>query len=176
MNILAFAASSSKNSINKKLVTYAAGLIAGAKVEVLDLNDFEMPLFSEDKEKEIGQPALAQNFMAKIGSCDALIISFAEHNGSYAAAYKNLFDWCSRIDTKVFQNKPMVMLATSPGGRGGATVLNNAVDAAPHFKGDVKGSYAIPSFYDNFDLEKNVLSNDEIESELIKTLDKLSGV
>jgi chromate reductase len=176
MNILAFAASSSKKSINKTLVTYAAGLIAGAKVEVLDLNDFEMPLFSEDKEKELGQPSLAQDFMAKIGSCDALIISFAEHNGSYSAAYKNLFDWCSRIDTKVFQNKPMVMLATSPGGRGGATVLKTAVDAAPHFKGDVKGSYAIPSFYDNFDLEKNALSNDEIESELISTLDKLSGV
>jgi len=65
MKILAFAASSSKNSINKKLVTYAASLIAGAEVEVIDLSDFEIPLFSEDKEKELGQPALAQEFMAK---------------------------------------------------------------------------------------------------------------
>jgi len=155
--------------------SYAASLIAGAEVEVIDLSDFEIPLFSEDKEKELGQPALAQEFMAKIGSCDALIISFAEHNGAYTAAYKNLFDWCSRIDTKVFQNKPMVMLATSPGGRGAGTVLKTAVDAAPHFGGDLKGSYSIPRFYDNFNLENNTLSNDEIKSELIKTLDKLSG-
>jgi len=176
MNILAFAASSSKNSINKKLVTYAAGLIAGAQVEVLDLNDYELPLFSEDKEKEIGQPTLARDFLAKIGACDALIVSFAEHNGSYTAAYKNLFDWCSRIETKVFQNKPMVMLSTSPGGRGGATVLQAAVDSAPHFDGEVKGSYAIPSFYDNFDLEKNVLSNQEFDAALHEVLAKLSAV
>jgi NAD(P)H-dependent FMN reductase len=46
MNVLAFAASSSKNSINKKLVTYAAGLLEQAQVEILDINDYEMPLFS----------------------------------------------------------------------------------------------------------------------------------
>jgi NAD(P)H-dependent FMN reductase len=30
--------------------------------------------------------------MAKIATADALITSFAEHNRSYSAAYKNLFD------------------------------------------------------------------------------------
>lgn len=118
MKVLAFAASSSRESINKKLVTYAASLLDGVEVEVLDLNDYEMPLFSVDKEKELGQPDLAKAFLAKIGESDAIIISFAEHNGSYSAAYKNLFDWCSRITVKVYQGKPMVMLSTSPGGRG----------------------------------------------------------
>ena len=49
MKVLAFAASNSKKSINKQLVTYAAGLIDDAQVETLDLNDYELPLFSEDK-------------------------------------------------------------------------------------------------------------------------------
>ena len=120
MKLLAFAASSSKKSINKRLVTYAASLLEGADVEVLDLYDFEMPLFSVDKEEELGHPALAKAFLSKIAASDALIISFAEHNGSYSAAYKNLFDWCSRAGAKVFHDKPLVLLATSPGARGAA--------------------------------------------------------
>jgi chromate reductase len=41
MKIIAFAGSNSRNSINKKLVTYASTLFTGAQVEILDLNDFE---------------------------------------------------------------------------------------------------------------------------------------
>ena len=104
MKLLAFAASSSSTSINKQLARYAASLVTGATSEILDLNDFEMPLFSEDKEREIGQPEQAKNFLAKLGQADAIIISFAEHNGTYTAAYKNIFDWTSRIEQKIFQN------------------------------------------------------------------------
>lgn len=60
--IIAFGGSSSKNSINKKLATYTAHLFQDATVEVLDLNDFEMPVFSVDKE-ENDFPKEAQNFL-----------------------------------------------------------------------------------------------------------------
>lgn len=151
MKVLAFGASSSKTSINKSFATYAAQLIPDAEVEVLDLNDFELPLFSTDKEAELGQPELAKRFFDRIGQADAIIISFAEHNGSYTAAYKNLFDWTSRIDMKVFQNKPVLLLATSPGPGGAASVLAAAKGSAPFFAADVKGDFSLPSFYDNFD-------------------------
>jgi chromate reductase len=167
MNLLAFAASSSKKSINKQLVTYAAGLVDSANVEVLDLNDYELPLFSEDKEVEIGQPALAQAFLDKIATSDALMISFAEHNGSYSAAYKNLFDWASRINPKVFHNKPMVMLATSPGEGGGSRVLAAATTSAPYFAGDLKAGLSVPSFYDNFDVTLGQVINEDIQSQLV---------
>ncbi len=52
----------SSKSINKQLVTYAASLARGADTKILDLNDYELPLFSEDKEKEIGQAELAKEF------------------------------------------------------------------------------------------------------------------
>jgi NAD(P)H-dependent FMN reductase len=74
-----------------------------ASTEVLDLNDFEMPLFSVDREQAGGIPDFAHQFYKKVGAADALLVSFAEHNGSYSAAYKNLFDWTSRIDNKVYQ-------------------------------------------------------------------------
>lgn len=173
MKLLAFAASNSKKSINKQLVTYAANLVDNAEVEVLDLNDYEMPLFGVDKEAEIGSPELAAKFFAKIGACDALIISFAEHNGTYTAAYKNLFDWCSRINQKLFQEKPMVMLATSPGGRGGKSVLASAVELAPHFGGDVKASLSVPSFHENFDVATGSVSNDDLQQQLLTAVRSL---
>jgi len=173
MKVLAFAASSSKQSINKKLARYAAEIVEDASVEVLDLNDYELPLFSTDKEAELGQPELAQAFLAKIAECDALIISFAEHNGTYSAAYKNLFDWCSRINKKVYQQKAMILLATSPGPGGAARVLEIAKTSAPHFDGVVKASLSIPYFHDNFDVELGRIKNSEINERLIHTVQAL---
>jgi len=167
MKIVAFAASTSSRSINKKLVTYVASLAPQTEVEILDLNDYPLPLFSEDLEREIGQPQIATNFLAKLGSADALIISFAEHNGLYSAAYKNLFDWCTRqAGRDVYQGKPMLLLATSAGARGGQSVLELATTASPRFGGDVRASVSVPSYDDNFDEEKGLITNAAIEQQL----------
>jgi len=166
MKVLAFAASSSKNSINKQLANFVATQIPQAQIELLDINDYEMPLFSEDREKELGQPDLAKDFYHKLGEADFIVIAFAEHNGSYTAAYKNLFDWTSRIDMKVYQDKPMIMLATSPGPGGAASVLAAAQGSAPFFGANVKGAISVSSFYDNFDLESGQLTNKDLLEKL----------
>ena len=173
MKVLGFAASSSTKSINKMLVTYAVSLLTDAEVEILDLNDYELPLFSEDKEEEIGQPSLAKDFLRKIGESDTLVISFAEHNGSFSAAFKNLFDWCSRINPKLFQGKPMVLLSTSPGSRGGANVLTAAKVLSSRFAGEVKASVSIPGFYENFDMESKKLNNSELDEQLYRAVKSL---
>ncbi len=173
MKVLAFAASSSSKSINQQLATYAASQVKhadGVEIETLNINDYELPLFSEDREAQLGQPQLAKDFLAKLGQADAIIISFAEHNGYYTAAYKNLFDWVSRINRELYQNKPMVLLSTSPGPRGAATVLAAATAATPNFAGDVKASLSIPSFYDNFDMEKQELTDPELIDKLQSAL------
>jgi NAD(P)H-dependent FMN reductase len=171
--ITCFAASSSRNSINKQLVTYAAGLLEDAEVEVLDLNDYELPLFSVDREAELGQPVLAQAFLDKLHASDALIIAFAEHNGCYSAAYKNLYDWVSRIQPKVYRDKRMVLLSTSPGGRGGKSVMELALAQIPRFGGDIRGSVSVPTFADNFDVERGAISNPQIDAELRRVLEAL---
>jgi chromate reductase, NAD(P)H dehydrogenase (quinone) len=154
--IIAFGASSSKNSINKQFAAYTASLFDKASVEVLDLNDFEMPLFSVDKEVD-GIPLLATQFYDTIGTADLLIISFAEHNGAYTAAFKNILDWTSRINNKTFQEKPMLLLATSPGARGGSSVLEIATKRFPFQGGIVKGSFSLPSFHENFDKANGII-------------------
>lgn len=173
MKVIAFAASSSKNSINKKLVTYASSLLEDVQVDILDINDYELPLFSQDKEEELGQPDLAKAFLEKIAESDAIVISFAEHNGSYTAAFKNLFDWASRINPKVYQNKPMILLSTSPGPGGASSVLAAAENSAPYFDGQVKATLSVPSFYENFDMESGRINNDEINLQLKQTIQSL---
>lgn len=166
MKIIAFGGSNSQHSINKHLATYAASLFENADVEVLDLNDFAMPLFSVDLEKEVGQHELAKAFLNKIESADLLVVSLAENNGNYSAAFKNLFDWCSRIMKDVFQQKQMLLLATSPGARGGASVLEIANNALPRYGAQIKATFSLPTFNANFDLEQNKISNAELDKEL----------
>ena len=116
---------------------------------------------------------LAQQFFDKIGAAEVVLISFAEHNGSYSAVYKNLFDWTSRIDMKVYQNKPTVLLSTSPGPGGANSVLSAAVGSAEFFAMDLKGSLSVPSFNDNFDTDKGVLTNAELTATLKDILSKV---
>ena len=171
--VIAFAASSSSRSINKQLVTWAVGLLRDAEVEILDLNDYELPLFSVDREDELGQPQLARDFLQKITDSDGIVIAFAEHNGCYSAAYKNLYDWVSRIQPKVYQDKKMVLLSTSPGGRGGKSVMELALAQMPRFGGDVRASVSVPSFGDNFDADAGVIGNPEIAAEIEAAMNRL---
>jgi chromate reductase len=167
--IIAFGASSSSTSINKKLATYAASLFENCLVEILDLNDYELPIYSTDKEQKDGIPQLAHDFYNKLGTADLIIISFAEHNGAYSAAFKNIFDWISRINGKTFQEKPMLLLATSPGIRGGSSVLEIANKRFPFQGGIVKGSFSLPSFNDNFD-DKDGIKNPELKKQLLEII------
>jgi NAD(P)H-dependent FMN reductase len=168
--ILAFAASNSSKSINRQLVEYAATLIEAAEIETLDIHDFEMPLYRADREEADGIPQLAHDFLARIKAADALIISIAEHNGAYSAAFKNLFDWCSRVGREVWQGKPMVLLSASPGAGGAARALGIAESAAPHFGGNVKGTLSVPNFYEAFDVENGRLVDKKSTRELRKLL------
>ena len=177
MKIIAYAASTSSQSINKKLATYTAGLIADAEIEILDLNDYILPLYSEDVERELlengGPPQAATDFRAKLASADALIVSFAEHNGLYTAAYKNLFDWCTRQGRDVYADKPMLCLAASKGPRGAKSVLELAVNASPRFSGEVKASVSVPSFAENYDEATSAITNSEINTALQQALELL---
>lgn len=166
MKIIAFGGSNSRNSINKKLATYVSHLFENATVEVLDLNDFALPLFSVDLEKEIGHPKLAQDFLDKIAEGDMIVLSMAENNSNYSAAFKNIFDWASRINVKVFQQKPMLLMATSTGKRGGATVLEIAENAFPRYGADIKATFSLPLFDENFDTENNRISNSEMDNQI----------
>ncbi|MFD2823739.1 NADPH-dependent FMN reductase [Lacinutrix iliipiscaria] len=164
--IIAFAGSSSQQSINKQFAVYVANQVRGVQVEVLDLNDFELPLYSIDYETAHGIPDNAQLFLDKIKNSDGIVLSLAEHNGAYTTVFKNIFDWMSRIDGKLWNNKPMLLMATSPGGRGGSTVLGIAKGRFPFMGGNIVADFSLPSFNDNFSDGK--ITNKELYEELSK--------
>ncbi|WP_162127157.1 NADPH-dependent FMN reductase [Flavobacterium phycosphaerae] len=164
--ILAFGASNSSDSINKQLASYASKQFENTTVELLDLNDYEMPIYSKDRERDNGIPQPANDFYDKIGGADLILISFAENNGAYTTAFKNILDWMSRINGKTFQEKPMLLLATSPGARGGSAVLDIAVKRMPFQGGVVKGSFSLPSFNENFESGKGI-TNPELNNQLL---------
>jgi NAD(P)H-dependent FMN reductase len=153
--ILAFAGSNSKNSINKQLAVYTASNVENVTLDVADLNEYPMPIFSLEEEEK-GFPKFAIAFNELLSKYDGFVVSLAEHNGSYAAVFKNIFDWTSRIDRKVFKDKPLLLMASSPGGRGGASVLETAANTFPHLGGNVVAKFSLPNFYDNFKDDKLV--------------------
>ena len=159
MKILCFGASSSKESINKKFAIYASSLFLETEVVALDLNDFLMPIYSMDIEKESGIPEKAHEFRNHLVATDGVIISFAEHNGAYATAFKNIMDWKSRIpDSKIWEDKPMFVLSTSPGKRGGSNVMAVVKSHFPHQGADIQASFSLPSFYANYSAEEGILN------------------
>ena len=175
MKILAFGASNSSTSINKKLVTSVSKYykeLDDQKI-IIDLNDFEMPIYSIDREKKDGIPEQALAFAEKIDWADLILISFAENNGNYSAAYKNIIDWVSRIQgRKIFNNKPLFLLATSPGARGGQSVLDIATARIPFDGGEVVETFSLPQFYENFEDGKGVtnsLYRSQLEAKVRKT-------
>ena len=150
-NVVVFGASTSTTSINQRLAAFAATLLQQTKAEVIELNSFyPCPMFSTQSEAEIGFPEAAGRFRDALYRADGFIVSLAEHNGSYSAAFKNLFDWVSRKGD-VWNQKPVLLLGTSPGERGASFVLEAARSRFP-FNGasEVLGPYSLPKFQENF--------------------------
>lgn len=177
--VLAFAASTSRRSINKALVTHAAHrvrteFLPEAEIDLIDLNDFDCPIYSIDREEDDGIPEPVQRLLEHIGRADALLISVAEHNGYYTAAYKNFLDWMSRVQRKFFQDKPMVVLSTSNGAGGGGRALRAALDSAPHIGAEIVGSLSVPRYGENFDAERGILSDTELAEQLGTRLQDLA--
>ncbi len=164
--IIAFAGSDSKTSINKQLATYASSLVKNVSVEVLDLNDFEVSTYSINKEQVSGIEANAKRFYAKLEEADGVIISLAEHNGAYSAVFKSLFDWLSRINVKLFQNKPVLLMSTAPGPRGGQSVFEISEDRFPRHDANIVAKFRLPSFNDNF--KEGTIINAEFNAELVE--------
>lgn len=72
MKILAFAGSSSSKSINRALVTYALNFVDTAEIVWIDLNNFEMPIYSVDRQLKDGIPCLAHDLRSMIQNSDAI--------------------------------------------------------------------------------------------------------
>ena len=129
MKILMFAGSTRKESYNRKLAQAAAKMAAqqGAEVTLLDLSDFDIPLYNADLEAQ-GTPPDVIRFKQILHAHPAWLICCPEYNGSYPALLKNALDWASSPvngdalwsdGVLPFRGKVVGMCSASPGGLGG---------------------------------------------------------
>ena len=171
--VLAFSGSNSSTSINLQLVNAVAKLDVDFQIDVIDLRDYAAPIYGIDHETAEGIPASMVKLKELMNSYDGYIVSSPEHNGSMPAFLKSTLDWLSRQEGKIFQEKPVVFLATSPGARGGSSVLNHILEIMPYRGAKVIGGHGVGEF------SKKVQDGNLIESEdkqiIIELLRKLSS-
>lgn len=149
-HIIVMGGSNSVTSINKQLAIYASTLLQPADVQVIDLNNYDLPLFSVQAQQHQGIPSEVYALIALFEQADGLIISTSEHNRSITAALKNTLDWCSRAKIDFLVNTPTLLMSTSPGGYGGQNARNAAEAILPMFKADIVSTFSLPSFNANF--------------------------
>ena len=119
--ILAFAGSARRESLNKKLLAVAvqATREAGGEVTLIDLNDFPLPLYHGDLEEAEGLPANAAKVVGLIARHQALLIASPEYNSLITPLLKNTIDWCTRADPNPLVGKVAAIVSASPGAYGG---------------------------------------------------------
>lgn len=130
--ILAFAGSTRKESVNKRLAKIAlhAAEKADAETTFIDLSDYDMPLYSDDLLSEHGMPDSVIAFKDMLKSHNGFLITSPEYNGSLTGVLKNAIDWATvKADAEermaCWNGKIVGILAASPGGLGGIRGLHH---------------------------------------------------
>ncbi len=121
VRVLVLGASLSSTSLNNRLATFVAKLVAekGAVVDLATVGDFECPFYDHDIEIESGPPFGAHRFCERLKAADALLVASPEYNSSMPAAIKNLIDWVSRFRPQPFNGKQALLMSASPSMVGG---------------------------------------------------------
>lgn len=155
-HILAFAGSNSSTSINYQLVKYTTSLITDQNVELINMVDYNFPVFSEDLEREGDYPELLRGLKEKIGHAHGLLISVNEHNSNPSAYFKNVLDWLSRLDRNFLVGTKIFLMSCSGGRRGAIGSLGVVQGILPRFGGEITATFSLPSFSHTFDKAKGI--------------------
>lgn len=160
--VLGFGGSNSKNSINASLVRYILSQLEGVNTHEVVLIDYDIPMYGIDLEQEKGIPIDVQLLKNEIEKADGLVISVNEHNGSWSAYFKSVFDWLTRADRNFLDGKKILLSSTSPGARGASSSLDYAKSVMPRFGGTIVESFSFPSFQDHLDVDKLKITDDNL--------------
>jgi len=155
VRVLAFSGSTRKESWNRKLLAVAVEKVRakGAQVNLIDLSQFEMPIFNGDLEEQTGMPPNATRLVELIQHHDALLIASPEYNTFPTPLLKNTIDWCTRADENPFKGKVAAVISASPGNFGGVSSLRHVRHLLLHLGCHVVPAFAVlPRAADAFDM------------------------
>lgn len=174
--ILAFATSNSRQSINHKALAHLTTFLPREDVQLLDIRDWDIPIYDVDLEREQGVPLPIQQLAQQLQTADGLILALAEHNAYITAFFKNILDWLSRVDRYFLSGKKVMLVGVTPG-RGGAAYAIEAMRLLVHrYGGEVAAELKIPSYrYNTVEEGSGVrFSNAEIRTEAQQKLEEFA--
>lgn len=170
--MLVFVGSNSSKSINEQL-TKAVLKELNVTHTFIDLKTLDIPLFSEDLEREIKSPKGIVSLKDQIEAFEHILITTNEHNGNLSAFFKNIVDWLSRADKSFLQGKKVFILSTSNGKRGGLGANESLQKMIESFGCEVYESYAFSSFSENFNKETQQITNKDFLQEIDNKLNRI---
>ena len=140
--ILAFAGSARRESLNRKLLAVAVRetRAAGGEVTLIDLNEYQLPLYHGDLEDHDGMPANADRLVRLITEHAGLLIASPEYNSLITPLLKNTIDWCTRADPNPLEGRVAAVVSASPGMFGGVRSAQMARQLLLHL-----GCHVVPA-------------------------------
>jgi len=170
--MLVFVGSNSSKSINEQL-TKAVLKELNLSHTFVDLKMLDIPLFSEDLEREIKSPEGIVSLNEHISNYEHIFITTNEHNSNMSAFFKNIVDWLSRADKNIFLNKKVFILSTSNGKRGGLGANELLQQLVLRLGANSIESFAFSSFSENFNRDTQEIINKEYLAEINNKLNSL---
>jgi len=179
-SILIYAGSARRGAFSRQLAAAATTLVseAGGKPTLIDLADFEVPLYNADSEDSGGIPQPVVVYRRLVATHQGMIIVTPEYNGFITPLLLNMLCWASRPSPgddfgAVFQNKPVALLASSPGRLGGVRVIPRLRDVVAELgMVPVPGFTTVPQAGKAF-TPRGRLADTGIESGLTAQIDRL---
>jgi NAD(P)H-dependent FMN reductase len=170
MKLFAMAGSLRKASHNRALLALAAAIAEkqGARIDLGELRDFDVPLYDGDLEASSGIPEGAQRLAAQISAADGMLIASPEYNFSVPGVLKNAIDWLSRTKPMPLRGKRALLLSASPslvGGNRGLWALRVSLE--------VLGVHVFPDMYSLAQAHEKLDANGVNDPALAKFLETL---
>ena len=167
MTLLAISGSPSTPSINEQLLRCACSMAARHEIDLVSVRDIEAPFYSAEEEDGPGIPPAVHDLWARMEAADGILFATPEYNGGMPARLKNTVDWISRVGGMgKFFPRPLLLLSTSTGRRGGATVLQSLEKRMPWWGATLVGSFSLPKYGEFFDAAAGRIVQPDKEAEL----------
>jgi NAD(P)H-dependent FMN reductase len=119
-----------------------------AFAEILDLFEYQFPIFHERLRFHSDPSPAVQDFAARIKQADGVIIVTPEYNGGYPASLKNVVD----LLYDEWQRKPVAISTVSDGVWGGTQVITSIQFSLWKIRAwTVPAMFPVPTVHETFD-------------------------
>ncbi|MEJ8800815.1 NADPH-dependent FMN reductase [Pontibacter sp. H249] len=141
-----------------------------ATAEILDLKEYNFPIFEERLKFQEEPSKKTQEFADKIANADGVIIATPEYNGGYPASLKNVVD----LLYDEWHRKPIGLATVSAGPFGGMQVMRALQFSLWKMHAwVVPAMFPVPKVASNYDEEGNPTDKEGTEKRAKSLMDEM---